>query len=47
MFADDYDYEYDSTDIEDLFEEYDDYEDDNEVEYENYYHNIADELVDD
>ena len=47
MFENDYDYEYDSDDIEDLFDDYDyDYEDDDEVEYENYYHNITEELVD-
>ena len=46
MFADDYDYEYDADDIEDLFDDHDyDYvEEPNNYEY--YYHNITDELTD-
>ena len=49
MYADqEYKYDYDSDDIEDLFEDYDEYNYDySDVEYDNYYHNITDELVDD
>jgi len=50
MFYEDNDYDYSSDSIDDLFHDdyYDnDYEyDKGTVEYENYYHNIADELID-
>lgn len=45
---DDNEYDYDSNEIEDLFDDYD-YEDsyeDDDIEYENYYHNITNELSD-
>jgi hypothetical protein len=47
MVYDDYEYDYDSDDIEDLFDDYDYDDSTTEVEYENYYHNITNELVDD
>jgi len=52
MFEDfDYDYNHILEDVDDLYEEedYDDneYDIDNEKEWDSYYHNIADELVDD
>jgi len=48
MFEDfDYDYNNILEDVDDLYEE-EDYDDiDNEKEWDSYYHNIADELVDD
>ena len=46
MFEDfDYDYNNILEDVDDLYEDNDEY--DNEKEWDNYYHNIADELVDD
>ena len=49
---DDYDFDYDriANDADDLYEDdftYDDCEVDDQLEWENYYHNIADEIVDD
>jgi len=48
MFEDfDYDYNHILDNVDDLYEE-EDYDDiDNEKEWDSYYHNIADELVDD
>ena len=52
MFIDDYDFDYDNmaNDADDIYEDeynYDDVDNEEVSEWENYYHNIADEIVDD
>ncbi len=52
MFIDDYDFDYDNmaNDADDIYEDeynYDDVDNEEVAEWENYYHNIADEIVDD
>lgn len=54
MFDNEYEYDYDRIveDTDELYDQYDDFDDaddeyDNDVEWDNYYHNVADELIDD